>query len=39
MARYTIAQSQIANPGSPGKNLVIISLDLPSSGYTDNIDL
>ncbi|MEO5860182.1 MAG: alpha/beta hydrolase, partial [Pyrinomonadaceae bacterium] len=37
-ARYTIAQSQISNPGSSGKNLVIISLDLPSSGYTDNID-
>ena len=37
-ARYTIAQSQAVNPGSSGKNLVIISLDLPTSGYTDNID-
>ncbi|MEO5859662.1 MAG: hypothetical protein ABIR33_12005 [Pyrinomonadaceae bacterium] len=38
LARYTIAQSQISNPGSSGKNLVLISVDLPSSGYTDNID-
>ncbi len=34
--RYVIAQSQTANPG--GKNLVVISVDLPSSGYTTNID-
>ena len=31
--RYTIAQSQI-----PGRNLVVISVDLPSSGYADNIN-
>ena len=31
-----IAQSQTASPG--GKNLVVISVDLPSSGYTTNID-
>lgn len=37
-ARYTIAQSQVANPGGSGKNLVIISLDLPTSGYTENIE-
>ncbi len=35
-ARYVIAQSGTANPG--GKNLVVISVDLPSSGYTTNID-
>ncbi|MEP6848411.1 MAG: hypothetical protein ABI999_06115 [Acidobacteriota bacterium] len=33
--RYTIAQ---AKPAGGGKNLVIISLDLPTSGYADNID-
>jgi hypothetical protein len=33
--RYTIAQSQL--PGS-GKNLVVISFDLPTSGYADNLD-
>src|SRR3984885_7663143 len=31
--RYTIAQSQI-----PGRNLVVISVDLPSSGYADNLN-
>jgi hypothetical protein len=30
--RYTIAQSQI-----PGRNLVVISVDLPTSGYADNL--
>ncbi|MEP7075040.1 MAG: hypothetical protein ABI878_04450 [Acidobacteriota bacterium] len=33
--RYTVAQARSA---SGGKNLVIISLDLPTSGYADNID-
>lgn len=37
-ARYTIAESKTANPGGSGKNLVIISLDLPTSGYTQNLD-
>ena len=32
--RYTIAQSKLAN----GKNLVVISVDLPTSGYADNIN-
>jgi hypothetical protein len=32
--RYTIAQSQTAS----GKNLVVISFDLPTSGYADNLD-
>ena len=31
--RYTIAQSQ-----TPGRNLVVISMDLPTSGYADNLD-
>ena len=31
--RYTIAQSQI-----PGRNLVVISVDLPTSGYADNLN-
>lgn len=31
--RYTVAQSQ-----QPGRNLVVISVDLPSSGYADNLD-
>jgi len=31
--RYTIAQSQ-----QPGRNLVVISVDLPTSGYADNLD-
>jgi hypothetical protein len=31
--RYTIAQSEI-----PGRNLVVISVDLPTSGYADNLD-
>lgn len=31
--RYVIAQSQAA-----GKNLVMISLDLPTSGYSENLD-
>ena len=35
--RYWIAQSQTANPGGSGKNLVVISLDLPTSGYTTNL--
>ena len=33
--RYTIAQSQ---PSGTGKNLVIISVDLPTSGYATNLD-
>jgi len=33
--RYTIAQS---NPSGPGKNLVVISVDLPTSGYADNLN-
>jgi hypothetical protein len=33
--RYTIAQSKSA---ATGKNLVIISFDLPTSGYADNLD-
>ncbi|MEQ1764757.1 MAG: hypothetical protein ABL984_16630, partial [Pyrinomonadaceae bacterium] len=36
--RYVIAQSKIAYPASGGKNLVMISLDLPTSGYADNLD-
>lgn len=36
--RYVIAQSKTANPNSPGKNLVVISLDLPTSGYTENLN-
>ena len=32
--RYTIAQSN----GPAGKNLVVISVDLPTSGYADNLD-
>lgn len=36
--RYTIAQSKAVNPGGTGKNLVIISVDLPTSGYTENLD-
>lgn len=36
--RYIIAQSKTANPNSPAKNLVVISLDLPTSGYTDNLN-
>ena len=35
--RYVIAQSQTASPNS-GKNLVVLSLDLPTSGYSENID-
>jgi hypothetical protein len=35
--RYVIAQSQTAGPSS-GKNLVVLSLDLPTSGYSENID-
>ena len=31
--RYTIAQSQ-----TPGRNLVVISVDLPTSGYADNLN-
>lgn len=31
--RYTIAQSQ-----TPGNNLVVIGMDLPTSGYADNLD-
>jgi hypothetical protein len=31
--RYTIAQSQM-----PGRNLVVISVDLPTSGYADNLN-
>jgi hypothetical protein len=31
--RYTIAQSE-----TPGRNLVVISVDLPTSGYADNLD-
>jgi hypothetical protein len=31
--RYTIAQSL-----TPGRNLVVISLDLPTSGYADNLN-
>ena len=36
--RYVIAQSQTANPNSTARNLVVISLDLPSSGYSENLD-
>jgi len=36
--RYVIAQSQIANPNSPAKNLAVISMDVPSSGYSENLD-
>jgi hypothetical protein len=35
--RYVIAQSQTANPGA-AKNLVVISLDLPTSGYSENLN-
>ncbi|HYJ90570.1 MAG TPA: hypothetical protein VEV84_04625, partial [Pyrinomonadaceae bacterium] len=35
LTRYTIAQSR---PSGGGKNLVVISLDLPTSGYTDNLN-
>jgi hypothetical protein len=38
LTRYVIAQSQTANPNSIGRNLVAISLDLPSSGYAENLD-
>jgi len=31
--RYTIAQSQ-----TPGRNIVVISVDLPTSGYADNLN-
>ena len=31
--RYTIAQSQ-----TPGRNLVVVSMDLPTSGYADNLN-
>jgi len=31
--RYTIAQSE-----QPGRNLVVISVDLPTSGYADNLN-
>lgn len=33
--RYTVAQS---NPSGTGKNLVVISVDLPTSGYADNLN-
>ncbi len=36
--RYVIAQSQTAHPNSPGRNLVVISLDLPTSGYSENLN-
>ncbi|HAF14662.1 MAG TPA: hypothetical protein DCK93_00840 [Blastocatellia bacterium] len=36
--RYVIAQSQSAGNGSTAKNLVVISLDLPTSGYSENLD-
>jgi hypothetical protein len=35
--RYVIAQSQTASPNS-GKNLVVLSVDLPTQGYSENID-
>lgn len=34
--RYVIAQS--GPMGTTGKNLVVISLDLPTSGYSENLD-
>jgi pimeloyl-ACP methyl ester carboxylesterase len=36
--RYVIAQSPTSGTGGSAKNLVVISLDLPSSGYTENLD-
>jgi hypothetical protein len=36
--RYVIAQSPAPPAGSNAKSLVVISLDLPSSGYSENID-
>ncbi len=36
--RYVIAQSRTSGTGSSGKNLVVISLDLPTSGYATNLD-
>jgi len=36
--RYVIAQSQLTNTSSGTKNLVMISLDLPTSGYSTNLD-
>jgi len=36
--RYVIAQSQPTNTGSGAKNLAVISLDLPTSGYATNLD-
>jgi len=33
--RYTIAQARVP---STGRNLVVISLDLPTSGYSENLD-
>ncbi len=35
-ARYVIAQS--GTSGNNAKNLVVISMDLPTSGYTQNLD-
>ena len=36
--RYVIAQSPAPPAGGAAKSLVVISLDLPSSGYSENID-